>query len=272
MRVPPILVLSLSLVLGSCARNTTEMLHSPDNANSQENAPEAQEPIAPQDPRMNEQLPAEGDPWSRERSDMVNFQIRRRGIRDESVLEVMKRIPRHLFVPKHLQNQAYDDYPLPIGYGQTISQPYIVALMTELVRPQAGDRALDIGTGCGYQAAVLSELVQEVYSIEIVEPLATEASSRLRQLGHKNVEVRAGDGYQGWAEHAPFQIIIVAAAPDHVPQPLLDQLAPGGRMVIPVGRHSQELQLIEKSRDGQLRTTHVDAVAFVPMTGIAEAE
>lgn len=144
--------------------------------------------------------------------------------------------------------------------------------MTDLVRPESGDRALEIGTGCGYQAAVLSELVQEVYGVEIIEPLAKEASSRLKRLGHSNVKVRFGDGYQGWAEHAPFQIIIVAAAPDHVPQPLLDQLAPNGRMVIPVGRSSQELQLIEKSLDGSLQHTFVTAVAFVPMTGIAEEQ
>jgi protein-L-isoaspartate(D-aspartate) O-methyltransferase len=201
---------------------------------------------------------------------MVDSQILRRGIRDERVLEVMRRIPRHLFVPKNLRSEAYDDHPLPIGHGQTISQPYIVALMTELVRPEPSDRALEIGTGCGYQAAVLSELVKEVYSIEIVEPLAKEASSRLSQLGKTNVEIRFGDGYQGWAEHAPFQIIVVTAAPDHVPQPLVDQLAPNGRMVIPVGRNSQELQLIEKSNDGTLRRTDITPVAFVPMTGIAE--
>jgi len=209
------------------------------------------------------------DPWLQPRLDMVEHQIRRRGIQEQGVLDALIRIPRHLFVPKNLQSQAYDDCPLPIGYAQTISQPYIVALMAELVRPQPADRALDIGTGCGYQAAVLSELVRKVFSIEIVAPLADQASARLKKYGHTNVEVRLGDGYEGLVEHAPYQIIVVAAAPDHVPQPLVDQLAPGGRMVIPVGRSSQELLLIEKSQDGALTRTTIAPVAFVPMTGTA---
>jgi protein-L-isoaspartate(D-aspartate) O-methyltransferase len=219
---------------------------------------------------MNEQILEEYDPWSKERFDMVEFQIRRRGISNKRVLEAMARIPRHLFLPKNLQSQAYEDHPLPIGYDQTISQPYMVGLMTEIVRPEPGDRALDVGTGCGYQAAVLSELVHTVYSIEIVNPLATKASTLLRRLGRTNIEVRVGDGYQGWPEHSPFQIIVVAAAPEHIPQPLLDQLAPNGRMVIPIGRHSQELLLIEKLHDGSLRHTRIADVAFVPMTGLAE--
>ncbi len=214
-------------------------------------------------------MPSENDPWLQQRLEMVEHQIRRRGVQDEKVLDALIRIPRHLFVPKNWESQAYDDCPLPIGYSQTISQPYIVALMTELARPQPGDRALDIGTGCGYQAAVLAELVQQVYSIEIVEPLADQARARLTKQGHTNVEVRFGDGYQGLLEHAPYQIIMVAAAPDHVPQPLLDQLAPGGRMIIPVGRSSQELFLIEKSQEGALKRTTVAPVAFVPMTGTA---
>lgn len=214
-------------------------------------------------------MSSENDPWLQQRLDMVENQIRRRGVRDERVLDALIRIPRHLFVPKNLQSQAYDDCPLPIGYSQTISQPYIVALMTELVRPEPSDRALDIGTGCGYQAAILAELVQQVYSIEIVEPLADQARSRLKKHGHTNVEVRFGDGYQGWEEHAPFQIITVAAAPDHVPQPLVDQLANGGRMVIPIGRSSQKLLLIEKSQDGAIKRTTVAPVGFVPMTGTA---
>jgi protein-L-isoaspartate(D-aspartate) O-methyltransferase len=278
MRVQNIFVFSLLLMLGSCGRIATVNMNSlddsldnpPDNPVARRHSAEVQETQVTTDHKMNQPKSSENDPRSRERLEMVNYQIRRRGIKDQRVLEAMASIPRHLFVPPKLHNQAYDDRPLPIGFGQTISQPYIVALMTELVRPERGDRALDIGTGCGYQAAVLSELVDQVYSIEILEPLVNEASSRLRQLGHNNVEVRHGDGYQGWAEHAPFQIIIVAAAPDHVPQPLVDQLAPNGRMVIPVGRGSQELQLIEKSADGRLRHTNITAVAFVPMTGIAE--
>lgn len=206
-------------------------------------------------------------PWLRRRLEMVEQQIRRRGIHDERILTVMSRIPRHLFVPSELQKQAYDDQPLPIGYGQTISQPYIVALMTELVQPHPSDRALEIGTGCGYQTAVLSELVQEVYGLEIIEPLAKLARTHLRHSGHSNTEIRLGDGYQGWKEHAPFQIIMVAAAPDHIPQPLLDQLGPGGRMVIPIGQSSQQLLLVEKSQDGSIDRRQIAPVAFVPMTG-----
>jgi protein-L-isoaspartate(D-aspartate) O-methyltransferase len=256
MRVYLYFVVSLTLVLGGCVRDPS--------------APQVDDLQNVTERKMDELLPSQDDPWLQERLTMVDSQIRRRGIQDERILKVMEQIPRHLFVPKNLQSQAYNDYPLPIGHEQTISQPYIVALMTELVRPIAGDRALEIGTGCGYQAAVLSDLVQEVYSIEIIEPLSKKASTRLSQLGKKNVEIRFGDGYQGWPEHAPFQIIVVTAAPDHVPQPLLDQLAPNGRMVIPVGRHSQELQLIEKSLDGSLRRSKITPVAFVPMTGIAE--
>jgi len=194
----------------------------------------------------------------------------RRDITDRRVLEAMSRVPRHLFVPEDLRYMAYADRPLPIGHGQTISQPYIVALMTQLVEPKPESKALDVGTGSGYQAAVLAELCEEVYSIEIVEPLADEAKKRLADLGYKNITVRHGDGYRGWKEHAPFDLIIVAAAPDHVPQPLVDQLAPGGRLVIPVGDWHQELILIEKAEDGTVRRKSVIPVAFVPMTGEAQ--
>ena len=166
-----------------------------------------------------------------------------------------------------LQRQAYTDRPLPIGYDQTISQPYIVALMTELARPRAGDRVLEVGTGSGYQAAVLSRLVSHVYTVEIVEPIARAAEERLKKLGYLNVTVRTGDGYAGWPDLSPFDIIIVTAAPDHVPAPLLSQLASGGRLVIPVGPVSavQELQLIEKDDAGGTRTTRVAPVQFVPL-------
>jgi protein-L-isoaspartate(D-aspartate) O-methyltransferase len=266
-----VVLVNICLVLGSCADNT-EMMNSHDNPSLRASVPSVRDghEITPQ--KTHEPMSSKEDPWLTKRLEMVEFQIRRRGVHDERVLEAMARVQRHLFVPKNLQSYAYDDSPLPIGYDQTISQPYIVALMTELARPKPGDRALEIGTGCGYQAAVLSELVDEIYSIEIVEPLAKDASTRLRQLGNTNVEVRCGDGYQGWAERAPFQIIVVAAAPDHIPQPLLDQLAPNGRMVIPVGRHSQELLLIEKSQDGSLQRKNIAAVTFVPMTGMAEKE
>jgi len=200
---------------------------------------------------------------------MVEEQLAARDIRDPRVLEAMLRVPRHRFVPENFLHEAYDDHPLPIGHGQTISQPYIVALMTQSAAPDADARALDVGTGSGYQAAVLAELCREVYSIEILEPLAVEAAERLKRLGYRNVTVRVGDGYQGWPEKAPFDLIIVAAAPDHVPPPLIDQLAPGGRLVIPVGDARQELLLIVKGEDGVVRRESVAPVMFVPMTGEA---
>lgn len=212
------------------------------------------------------------DEYSEERVRMVAYQLAQRDIVDRRVLDAMKRIPRHEFVPVALRHNAYDDSPLPIGHGQTISQPYIVALMTQLVEPQPDKKALDIGTGSGYQAAVLAELVMSVHSVEIVEPLANEARERLGKLGYNAVTVKHGDGYQGWQSEAPFDIIIVAAAPDHVPQPLVDQLAPGGKMVIPVGKWYQKLLVIEKQKDGTTVQRNVAPVAFVPMTGAAERQ
>ena len=205
--------------------------------------------------------------FTADRQRMVSDQIAARDVRDPRVLAAMRDVPRHVFVPRELQRQAYQDRPLPIGYEQTISQPYIVALMTELVRPGPSDRALEVGTGSGYQAAVLSRLVSHVYSIEIVEPLARSAGQRLKTLGYANVTVRAGDGYAGWPALAPFDIIIVTAAPDHLPAPLLAQLKPGGRLVIPVGpvRAVQELQLVEKDSAGRTNTTRIAPVQFVPL-------
>ncbi|MGQ9575284.1 MAG: protein-L-isoaspartate(D-aspartate) O-methyltransferase [Thermoguttaceae bacterium] len=211
------------------------------------------------------------DPYFQRRLDMVQTQLRSRDIRDPRVLDAMGRVPRHRFVPPGLVDQAYADHPLPIGHGQTISQPYIVALMTQLVRPKPNERALDIGTGSGYQAAILAELCKEVYSIEIVKPLAEQARKRLADLGYKNVTVRAGDGYRGWPEHAPFDVIVVAAAADHVPKPLIDQLARGGRLVMPVGQFAQQLTLIEKQPDGSIRRRVEAPVIFVPMTGEAQS-
>jgi protein-L-isoaspartate(D-aspartate) O-methyltransferase len=204
------------------------------------------------------------------RQRMVEAQIASRGIRDPQVLSAMGRVPRHRFVAPGWRPFAYDDGPLPIGYDQTISQPYIVALMTELARVRARANVLDIGTGSGYQAAVLAEIGAEVASIEILCPLAEEAAARLRELGYGRIEVRCGDGYRGWPERAPFDAIILAAAPDHVPESLVEQLAPGGRLVLPVGEAQQELIVIEKLPDGGVRRERVLPVRFVPMTGEAE--
>ena len=207
---------------------------------------------------------------ARLRNLMVEEQIAARGVKDTRVLAAMRKVPRHLFVPENLIPEAYDDTPLPIGYGQTISQPYIVALMTELLQLRGDEKVLEVGTGSGYQAAVLAELAREVYTIEIVEPLARQAAERLRELGYTNVHVRHGDGYDGWPEKAPFDGIIVTAAPEEIPKPLLDQLKPGGRLVIPVGAWSQDLLVVTKSADGKITRRVVIPVRFVPMTGKAE--
>lgn len=200
------------------------------------------------------------------RQKMVETQIKSRGIKDERVLSAMLKVERHRFVPKTYEAQAYSDQPLPIGEGQTISQPYIVALMTELLELKGEERVLEVGTGSGYQAAILSELAKEVYTIEIIETLASSARALLSELGYQNIQVKAGDGYLGWPEHAPFDAIIVTCAPDHIPNPLLDQLKEGGRLVVPVGTHSQELKKIVK-RSGKIETMDVIPVIFVPMTG-----
>jgi protein-L-isoaspartate(D-aspartate) O-methyltransferase len=188
---------------------------------------------------------------------------------DRKVLAVMGEVPRHLFVPRGQQDAAYENRPLPIGYGQTISQPYIVALMTDLLRVKPGDRVFELGTGSGYQAAILAKLAKEVYTVEIVTPLGKQAADRLALLGFANVQVKVADGYYGWPEHAPFDGIMVTAAASHVPPPLVRQLRPGGRMVIPVGTSflTQHLLLIEKAKDGTLVTRQVLPVAFVPLTG-----
>jgi protein-L-isoaspartate(D-aspartate) O-methyltransferase len=205
-----------------------------------------------------------------ERERMVQRQLAGRDIRDPRVLAAMAKVPRHEFVPEQLRQQAYEDRPLPIGSGQTISQPYVVAFMTEQLKPETTDRVLEIGTGSGYQAAVLAELVAEVFSIEIVEPLARQAQATLERVGYKQVHLKTGDGYQGWAEHAPFDAIIVTCAPNHVPQPLIDQLKDGGRMIVPVGEsNSQELVLLEK-QGGTMQRRGVLPVRFVPMTGKAQ--
>ena len=203
--------------------------------------------------------------WHKKAAVMVEIQIERRGVKDPRVLKVMRDTPRHRFIPPHLEKMAYLDGPLPIGEGQTISQPYIVALMTELLALKGDEKILEIGTGSGYQAAVLSALVSEVFSIEIVKNLVDSAAVRLDKLGYKNVTTRWGDGYKGWPEEAPFDAIIVTAAPDKIPQPLIDQLKAGGRLVIPIGARQQELKVFTKNKDGTIQSKNIIPVRFVPM-------
>lgn len=207
--------------------------------------------------------------FEQRRSRMVDEQIRRRGLDDPRVLEAMKTVPRHRFVPEAWWEEAYADHPLPIGHGQTISQPYVVALMTSYLDLQPGDRVLEIGTGSAYHAAVLSRLAGEVYTIEIVEPLARRAEQILAELGYDNVHVRVGDGYRGWPEAAPFDAVLLTAAPPEIPRPLLDQLAVGGRLVAPVGDRIQRLQVITRTPEGVVKKLG-DPVRFVPMVGEAQ--
>jgi protein-L-isoaspartate(D-aspartate) O-methyltransferase len=211
------------------------------------------------------ELDSKGD-FKTMRERMVETQIQARGIKDARVLSAMLKVERHRFVPKEYQNSAYSDQPLPIGEGQTISQPYIVALMTELLELKGGEKVLEVGTGSGYQAAILAELAKEVYTIEIIETLASSAKKVLLDLAYQNITVKVGDGYLGWPEAAPFDAIIITCAPDHIPNPLLEQLKEAGRMVLPVGTYSQELQKLIK-RSGKIETTNVTPVIFVPMTG-----
>ena len=213
--------------------------------------------------------PASNSEFTAERQQMVEQQLKPRGIRDDRVLAAMAKVPREAFLPENLRPQAYADTALPIGHDQTISQPFIVAFMTEQLRPKSSDRVLEIGTGAGYQCAVLAELVKDVYTIEIIEPLAKDASARLSRLGYSNAHVKIGDGFQGWPDVAPFDAIIVTCAPNKVPQPLMQQLKDGGRMIIPVGSGlDQQLYLLEK-KDGQLAERAILPVRFVQMAGEA---
>jgi len=215
------------------------------------------------------------DPYAKDRERMVSEDIAKGGlfdreaVTDETVLGAMRAVPRHEFVPVDLRENAYADRPLPIGYGQTISQPYIVASMTETLKLKPGDKVLEIGTGSGYQAAVLAAIAKEVFTIEIVPQLGASAAKELKDLGYKNVNARIGDGYYGWKENAPFDAIIVTAAASHIPPPLIEQLKPGGRMVIPVGTpfNVQHLSLLEKTGDGKVRQRRFMPVRFVPLTG-----
>ena len=217
--------------------------------------------------------PSRDDPYKATRERMVRKDIAgsswgRTGVKDKAVLEAMRTVPRHEFVPGHYQRRAYSDGPLPIGYGQTISQPYIVAIMTELLGVDEDDIALEIGTGSGYQAAVLAEIVKKVHSIEIIKKLGEEATKRLKSLGYDKVDVKIGDGYFGWAKHGPFDAIIVTAAASHIPPPLVEQLKPGGKMIIPVGQpfQVQHLMLLEKGKDGSVVKRNIMPVRFVPFT------
>ena len=221
-----------------------------------------------QDPSHGQRQPLP-DRYTELRAEMVTTQLSRRDITDPALLRVMGEIPRHKFVPDRWREFAYADHPLPIGEDQTISQPYIVAYMTQALQLKTDDRVLEIGTGSGYQAAVLAELVKEVYTIEIVELLAARSGALLKELGYDNIRVRASDGYLGWPEAAPFSAVIVTAAPDHVPQPLVEQLAVGGRMVLPVGDEFQQLVRLNKSESG-VRADTLLPVRFVPMTGKAQ--
>ncbi|MBD3169816.1 MAG: protein-L-isoaspartate(D-aspartate) O-methyltransferase [candidate division Zixibacteria bacterium] len=207
--------------------------------------------------------------YEKHRERMVDRQIENRGIKNRAILKAMGNVPRHRFVPEQLRDNAYEDGPLPIGYNQTISQPYIVALMSELMKLKGGEKVLEVGTGSGYQAAVLGEIAKEVYTIEIVPELCKRAENILDSLGYDNVHVRCGDGYRGWEEHAPYDAIMVTAAPDHVPPKLVEQLANGGTLVLPVGKLAQELITVTKSDTGIVRED-VIPVRFVPMTGEAQ--
>ncbi len=211
-------------------------------------------------------------PWDKlARKDMVYSQIVARGISDKNVINAMLKVERHKFVPKEYEKLAYGDFPLPIAEGQTISQPYIVALMTEKIEPGPADKVLEVGTGSGYQAAVLSLLVNRVYTIEIIESLAKTAAQRLAALGFLNIEVRHGDGFLGWPEAAPFDAVIITCAPPKLPQPLVEQLAEGGRLIVPLGEDFQMLTLYRKI-DGNLEKEEITPVLFVPMKGIIEEE
>ncbi|MBI4759567.1 MAG: protein-L-isoaspartate(D-aspartate) O-methyltransferase [Chloroflexi bacterium] len=224
--------------------------------------------FTPPAPTPTETRVKEDEAFTMARQRMVESQIKARGVTDSDVLAVMRKVPRHLFVPPELLDQAYADHPLPIGEGQTISQPYIVALMTEYLKLKRGDKVLEIGTGSGYQAAILAELADRVYTVEIIPSLGKKAEGRLKSLGYTNVQVKVADGYYGWEEHAPYDAIVVTCAPDHVPPPLVQQLKDGGRMVVPVGPPGayQTLKQVVKMGDNVV-SYDLGGVVFVPMTG-----
>ncbi|MFH1619944.1 MAG: protein-L-isoaspartate(D-aspartate) O-methyltransferase [bacterium] len=220
-------------------------------------------------PRKSCAMSGDNENFRASREAMVSGQIEARGVTERLVLRAMRKVPRHEFVPEKLRAMAYSDRPLPIGEGQTISQPYIVAFMTEALEIRPGDKVLEIGTGSGYQAAVLAEITPKVFSVEIICSLEDEAGKTLKRLGCSSVKTRCADGYRGWPEEAPFDAIIVTAAPDHIPKPLLDQLKTGGRFIIPVGGYSQALKRLRRTKEGFKEETLLPVV-FVPMTGEAQ--
>lgn len=255
--------ITASLILAGCDRPPASASSPPTSTTSATATASASAPAQPRTEELREQ-----------RHRMVAQQIAARGVRDRRVLQAMRDVPRHWFVPRGLRSRAYDDGPLPIGHDQTISQPYVVALMTELLAVEPGDKVLEIGTGSGYQAAVLSELTPHVFSIEIVEPLAKQTIELLRERGYSSIHVRIGDGFRGWPEQAPFDAIIVTCAAPRPPAALVEQLGVGGRMVIPVDSDfwGQDLLVLTKKADGTLDRRNVAPVAFVPMTGEAQGD
>ncbi len=260
----PAAIIVCALIIGTSC-NTSDLVREDSTQSSQAevSGDQNQKQQSKESKRLNQ--------FQKQRKKMVERQLKLRDISDQRVLKAVMDVARHEFVPEAYRDIAYADQPLPIGHEQTISQPYIVALMTQIAQVKPDANVLDVGTGSGYQAAILGELAEKVWSIEILEPLADEARDRLKRLGYDNITVRHGDGYAGWPEHAPFDVIIVAAAPDHVPPKLVEQLAVGGRLVIPVGdRGRQDLLLVEKKQDGTISRRTVVPVAFVPMTGEAQ--
>jgi len=259
-RVWPYWILALLLLLAACSTGTFPSPIPTGTPTELTATSPAESPTSP--------IPTESNSFTEARKNMVENQIVERGVSDPAVLDAMRTVPRHRFVTDEYLEQAYDDHPLPIGFGQTISQPYIVALMSETLQVESGEKVLEVGTGSGYQAAVLAEMGLEVYTVEIIPELAERASQVLQDLGYTKVYVLAADGYFGWEEHAPYDAIIVTAAPDHLPQPLANQLKEGGRLVIPIGPIGavQTLWLFENI-DGELEASNLGAVRFVPLTG-----
>ena len=264
-----VFVIALLIVMSGCSSETASPSPTPTKIETSPTSVPTSTPTP--SPTMAQPTPEPtetGDDFSLARSRMVDDQIAPRGIENQAILEAMDKVPRHEFVPEDLRHLAYNDHPLPIGYGQTISQPFIVALMTQTIDPKPGMRILEIGTGSGYQAAILAEMGAEVYTVEIIPELAQQAAQRLNELGYTNVTTLTADGYFGWQEHAPFDAVMVTAAPDHLPQPLANQLKNGGRLVIPIGPVGflQTLWSFEKV-DGELEATNLGGVTFVPLTG-----